>query len=192
MLFPESLPRRVRALAPGEHLFRQGDAPRSAFRLVTGALRLERRTFDGRLVVIHRARAGEVFAEASLFAPAYHCDAVATEASSVEAVARDAVLAAMRADPAVAEALLARMAGQLQDARRRLELRDVRGARDRVLLQLDLLADRDGIVLVPGALQDLAAEIGLTREAYYRTLAALARAGLLTREPGRIRLRPRA
>jgi CRP/FNR family transcriptional regulator, dissimilatory nitrate respiration regulator len=59
---------RTRTLQAGEFLFRQGDPAKFVFTLERGQLRLERRTFDGQLVPLHLARAGETFAEAALFA----------------------------------------------------------------------------------------------------------------------------
>jgi CRP-like cAMP-binding protein len=69
--------RTVRVLAPGELLFRQGDPATAIYKVESGRLRLIRRTVDDHLVTLHTARRGEFFAEASLFADAYHCDAVA-------------------------------------------------------------------------------------------------------------------
>lgn len=86
-------PVRTKALARGEALFRQGDAKTGVFEVTLGRLRLERRTFDGRLVVLHTARAGELFAEASLFADAYHCDAVAITDAVVDVYDKAALLA---------------------------------------------------------------------------------------------------
>jgi CRP-like cAMP-binding protein len=184
-------PTRSRSLARGECLFRQGDATHGVFRVARGRLRLERRTFDGRLVVLHTARAGELFAEASLFADTYHCDAVAVTDAVVEVYGKAALLAALGSS-ACAGGLVATMARQLHEARGRLELRNVRSARERVLLWLDLRADAERSVAVEGELQDVAAELGLTREAFYRTVAALERDGLIARPAGRIVLRPRA
>ena len=63
-----------------------------------------------------------------------------------------------------------------------MELRNIRSARDRVLQYLRLRAGSHGrSIPVEGQLQDIAAEIGITREALYRTLAALETQGLLTR-----------
>jgi CRP-like cAMP-binding protein len=146
-----------------------------------GRLRLERRTIDGRLVVIHTARPGEFFAEPSLFSDVYHCDAVATEACRVRIYPKDAVLAALRADPTQALSFLAVVARQLQDLRQRLELRNVRSAQERVLLFLGLHADAKGRAAPSGQLQDIAAAIGLSREALYRTLAALEARGAIAR-----------
>jgi CRP-like cAMP-binding protein len=54
-------------LARGDLLFQQGDRAAAVYFVEKGCLRLERRTFDGRVVTLHTARAGELFAEASLF-----------------------------------------------------------------------------------------------------------------------------
>lgn len=172
---------KIRGLARGEPLFRQGDDARAIYFVDAGALRLERRTFDGRLVALHTARRGEFFAEASLFADSYHCDATAIEPSQVRAFGKTAVLEAVRSDPAAALSLLAMMARQLHRVRERLELRNVRSALERVTLYLDLQSRPDGVVPVEGELQDFAADLGLTREALYRTLAALEEAGAIER-----------
>jgi CRP/FNR family transcriptional regulator, dissimilatory nitrate respiration regulator len=88
----------------------------------------------------------------------------------------------MRTDPALAEAFVARLARQLQELRTRMELRNIRSARDRVLQYVRLRAANHGrSISIEGQLQDIAAEIGITREAMYRTLAALEAEGLLTR-----------
>jgi len=172
----------VRVLAPGELLFRQGDRAAAIYKIESGRLRLIRRTVDDHLVILHTARRGEFFAEASLFADAYHCDAVAAAQSSVRVYLKEVVLAALRTDRALAEAFMARLARQLQELRARMELRNIRSARDRVLQYLRLCARNDGrSIALDGQLQDIAAEIGITREALYRTLSALETEGHLIR-----------
>jgi CRP/FNR family transcriptional regulator, dissimilatory nitrate respiration regulator len=170
----------VRLLAPGELLFRQGDRAAAIYKVESGRLRLIRRTVDDHLVILHTARRGEFFAEASLFAEAYHCDAVAAEQSGVRVYPKATVMDALRNDPALAEAFMARLAHQLQELRACMELRNIRSARERVLQYLRLRVHNRSIA-VEGQLQDIAAEIGITREALYRTLAALEAEGCLTR-----------
>src|SRR5687768_18283766 len=52
--------------------------------------------------------------------------------------------------------------------------RSVRSARERILQHLELIAEDDQHALrLDSTLKDLAAEIGLTHEAFYRALAAL-------------------
>ncbi len=178
----------MRRLGAGEALFRQGDSAQNIFHVVEGRLRLERHTPDGRLVVLHVARAGEFFAEASLFAERYHCDAVAMTQSYVRLYPKGDVLASIAADPAGAEGLLFYMARQLQTLRHRAELRAVRGAVERVVLYLETLRDARSQVELPGALQDIAAELGLSREAFYRALAQLEKSGRIERSGSRIKL----
>jgi CRP/FNR family transcriptional regulator, dissimilatory nitrate respiration regulator len=170
----------VRVLAPGDLLFRQGDPAAAIYKVESGRLRLIRRTVDDHLVILHTARRGEFFAEASLFAEAYHCDAVAAVQSRVRTYQKAMVMDALRKEPALAEAFMARLAHQLQEIRARMELRNIRSARERVLQYLRLRVHNRSIA-VEGQLQDIAAEIGITREALYRTLAALEAEGCLTR-----------
>ena len=172
----------VRELASGELLFSQGDRAAAIYKVESGRLRLIRRTVDDHLVILHTARPGEFFAEASLFAEAYHCDAVAAAPSRVRVYPKAIVMNALRTDPALAEAFIARLAHQLQELRARMELRNIRSARDRVLQYLRLRVGGQGrSIAIEGQLQDIAAEIGMTREALYRTLAALEAEGYLTR-----------
>jgi CRP-like cAMP-binding protein len=184
----EALPRSLEAgsvereLAAGEILFRQGDRAAAIYRVERGRLRLVRRTLDDHLVILHTARRGEFFAEASLFADAYHCDAVAAAPSRIRVYSKAKVMAALRTEPALAEAFMARLAHQLQDLRARMELRNIRSARERVLQYLRLRAGpRGNKIVIEGQLQDIAAEVGMTRETLYRTLAALEAEGSLTR-----------
>ncbi len=171
-----------RSLARREILFRQGDKVTAIYFVEAGRLQLERRTFDGRLLVLGATPAGEFFVEAALFADIFHCDAVATESSQVRVYPKDAVLNALRTDPASAMSFLARMAHQVIGLRRRLELMKVRSAKTRVILYLDQNVGSDGrTVNLRGQLQDIASELGLTREALYRALASLEKAGVIER-----------
>jgi CRP-like cAMP-binding protein len=180
----------VRDLAAGEILFHQGDRAAAIYKIESGRLRLIRRTVDDHLVILHTARRGEFFAEASLFAEAYHCDAIAAAPSRVRAYPKIGVMAALRTDPALAESFMARLSYQLQQLRTRMELRNIRSARDRVLQYLRLqAAGHSRSIAIEGQLQDIAAEIGMTREALYRALAALEAQGSITRTESAIVLK---
>src|SRR5439155_2262387 len=179
-----------RSLARNEPLFRQGDQVTAIYFVEAGRLRLERRTLDGRVLVLGTTPAGEFFVEAALFSDIYHCDAVATEASQLRVYPKIAVLNVLREDSASAMSFLSLMARQVINLRQRLEVMKVRSAQERVMLYLDLHVDRDGhTVSLRGQLQDIAGELGLTREAFYRTLASLERAGTIERTGARIRIR---
>ena len=184
----DSLQRR--SLARNELLFRQGDKVTAIYFIEEGRLRLERRTFDGRLLILGTTPANEFFVEAALFSEVFHCDAVATEPSQVRIYPKAVVLNALRTDPASAISFLAHVAHQIIELRQRLELMKVRSAKERVMLYLDSNAEPDGhTVNLRGQLQDIASDLGLTRESLYRTLASLERAGAIERAGARIRLK---
>lgn len=176
-----------RSLARNEVLFRQGEKVAAIYFIEAGWLRLERRTFDGRLLNFGAGRAGEFFVEAALFADIFHCDGVATEPSRVRIYPKAAVLNMLRTDPSSAMSFLALVARQVIEMRKQLELMKVRSAKDRVMLYLELNAGPDGrTVNLRGQLQDIASELGLTRESLYRTLASLEREGAIERKGARI------
>ena len=179
-----------RALARNEVLFRLGDKVTAIYFVEAGRLRLERQTFDGRALILGTTPSGNFFVEAALFADIFHCDAVATEPSQVCIYPKAAVLNALRADPANAMSLLSLMAHQVMELRHRLEIMKVRSAEERVMLYLDLNAGPDGrTVNVRSQLQDIAGELGMTREVLYRTLASLEQAGAIERNDARILLK---
>lgn len=179
-----------RSLARHEVLFRQGEKVTAIYFVEAGRLRLDRRTFDGRSLVLGTTPAGEFFVEAALFADIFHCDAVATEPSQVRVYPKAALLNALCTDPANAMSFLALMAHQVIELRQRIEVMKVRSAKERVMLYLDLHAGSDGrTIKLRGPLQDIAGELGLTREALYRTLAGLERAGAIERDDATILLK---
>lgn len=187
------LPAAVRAAAidrklkSGEALFRLGDKTKGFCEVVSGRVRLSRVDRSGREVILYVAGAGETIAEASLFSPTYHCDAIASTDAVVRVYPKTAVLEAFKNDPQSAQAFTATLARQVMNLRTRIEQRNIRSARERVRHFLSLNAGDDGrTVVLTGTLKDLAAELGLTHEALYRTLAALQRAGEIKRGKGRI------
>ncbi len=166
--------RQTLTLDRGAALFRQGDASGAMFFLHTGAIDMVRHTEAGQKVTLFRARAGDTLAEPALFSEVYHCDAVAALPTRVSRFDRGAVLDLIRADNAFALALVARLSGQVQGYRRRLELMAIRSAPERVFAGL-----ADG--RLTGSVIDFAADLGLSHEAVYRALAELVRAGRVER-----------
>jgi CRP/FNR family transcriptional regulator, dissimilatory nitrate respiration regulator len=178
-----------RKLKAGEPLFHLGDKTAGLYEVIAGRLRLMRVDRSGHEIVLYVAGEGETIAEASLFSPAYHCDAIAASDAVVRVYPKAAVLAAFAKDPKAAQAFAATLARQVMNLRTRLELRNIRSARERVRHFLALNASADGrTVELRGTVKELANELGLTHEALYRTLAALERAGEIKRTRGKITL----
>lgn len=178
-----------RNYARGEAVFRQGDRADALFLVEAGRVRLTRSLEDGSSVTLHVADAGESFAEASLSARHYHCDAVAETDSLVVVVPKADLLTALAAEPGESLALAAALATQVRDLRTGLELRNIRSAPARVLAWLRLHASGNPpAVSLRRSWSLIAEELGLTREAVYRALAALERQGCIRRDDGTIGL----
>ncbi len=111
-----------RSLARHEALFRQGEKVTAIYFVEAGRMRLERRTFDGRTLVLGTTLSGNFLVEAALFADIFHCDAVATEPSHVCIYPKAAVLNALRADPTHAMFFLSLVAHEVIELRHRLEI----------------------------------------------------------------------
>lgn len=169
-------------------VFRTGGTTHSVFYVESGAVRLLRFGRQGEEVVLHEARPGEFFAEASLDSPRYHCDAVAAEASVLLKIPAPALRELLESDPALARQWIGILSRQLRSARARIERLSLKGARERVLHLL--LSEGRGAhceLALEGTLKDLARRLGLSHEVLYRTLAAMQRAGEIERGDGVLR-----
>jgi CRP-like cAMP-binding protein len=172
-----------RKLKAGEALFRRGGKPSGLYEIIAGNVRLARVDRAGHEVVLHVAAPGETLAEASLFSAQYHCDAIASTDATVRLYPKGQLLAALEENPKAMKAFASTLAHSVMDLRTRLEQRNIRSARERVRHFLALNAGSDGrTVEWRGTLKHLAAELGLTHEALYRTLADLEDAGEIRRD----------
>jgi len=181
---------RERSLARGEVLFHKDDAAVGIYEIELGQVRLSRLDQIGREIFLHLAGAGDLIAEASLFSKVYHCDAIAMTDARARLYPREALLAEFRRNPEAAEAFASRLAHELMALRTRLELRNIRSARERVqtYLALNTGAD-DRTITLRGTVKDLAGELGLSHEALYRTLSKLEAEGAIARTTDKIVLK---
>jgi CRP/FNR family transcriptional regulator, dissimilatory nitrate respiration regulator len=178
-----------RSLRAGQTLFRAGGRITGLYEVIRGKMRLARLDRSGREAILQVAGPGDMFAEASLFSTAYHCDAIAMTDAVVRFYPKSILLAELERDPKLLFAFTAMLARQVMTLRTRLEQRNIHSARDRVRHYLMLNADSNGrTVTLRGTLKDIAGELGLTHEALYRTLADMAADGEIERGKGVIRL----
>lgn len=173
----------------GETVFRSGTSTHSVFYVETGAVRLVRYGRAGEEVVLHDARAGEFFAEASLDSARYHCGAVVSQAIELLQFPATALRQLLDADREFARQWVSLMARRLRTVRTRVERLSLKSASERV--QHLLVSEGRGPrceVKIQGTFKDLAHRLGLTHEALYRTLAALEREGVIQRDGMALRL----
>jgi CRP-like cAMP-binding protein len=152
---------------PGENLFRQGDPVHSLFAIESGTVRLVRYGDAGDAVVLQRAGAGDVVAEASIYARRYHCGAECMRETVVLRVPAKRFLEALGGDPAFAGQWAAFLARSVQTARARAEIIAARTIGERLARWRAWFGD----LPEKGRWKDLAADIGVTPEALYRELA---------------------
>lgn len=163
-LFHGAEPCRLAADTP---LFRTGDPVRRLYRIADGAVALTRVTAAGARIMLQRAASGEVLAEASVYSTSYHCEARCLSPALVHAIPVARFRARLASNPALAEAWATQLAQSVQTARLRAEIRTLRTVAER----LDAWMDDGRALPTKGAWQDLAAELGVSREALYRELA---------------------
>ena len=179
-----------RALKPGQALFHAGSRSVGFYEVISGIIRLIRVDRTGREAVLQTASTGETLAEASLFSPTYHCDAIAATEAVVRFYPKTAVLAELQRNPEITKLFAAMLARQVMALRTRLERRNIHSARERVRHYLTVNVNADGrTVMLSGTLKQLAADLGLTHEALYRTLARMEADGELKRSGPTIKIK---
>ena len=158
----------------GDTLFRSGKKSSGLFRVLRGTVFLQRTTRSGDALILHRASAGDFFAEASIFSDTYHCDAICAVDSLVIRYGRRAILAIMHQDPAFASLFAQHLAEQVQRHRAHAEILAIRSAKQRIFAAVHA-------GYLQGRVTELAGRINLTHEACYRGLKALCDDGKLRR-----------
>lgn len=161
----------IQRLDTGQILFAQHEVVQAAFILDSGKIQLVSYTEDGQQIHHYTVRAGESFAEVALFNERYLCTAIASTPSQVLVLPKQAYLTALKSSSLLAEMFMAQLAHRLHDSKILLELRSIRPARQRVLHYLQLNVQADGVtVKLDRPLKEIADDLGLTPEAFSRTL----------------------
>lgn len=179
----------VCAFGKGEAVFRLGARPQAIYFLLTGEVRLMRRSRAGGEVTLQRARRG-FFAEASLEFGTYHCDAVVAQPSEVLRIPLATAREALENDPAFRRAWIAHLSRELRHSRAQGERLALKSAAERILHYLES-EGTNGVVTLTMPRKAWAAELGLTHESLYRTLARLEAAGQVIRRGLELRLAKR-
>lgn len=162
------------------YLFRAGAMPQWMYYVVAGEVTLERPGLHGEVVILQRTRQGFV-SEASLKVSRYHCDAVAVSDTQVIKVPVKMLTKALDQDPAFANRWMQMLNGEIRRLRLHLERLSMKSVRER-LIHLIETEGQVGRYEAASGLKTLAAELGITHEALYRTVAALEGEQVLRRE----------
>ena len=178
-----------KSLQQGEPLFEQGDPATHIFVVQKGSIRLVRYTHEGYAVPIYSAYEGESFAEAAIFSEIYHCNAEAVLPSAVLCYPKEQVLRILHTYPEKSDRFIALLTHQVRSLRSLLELRSIHSASERILQYLFLHADPQDLEIKRlGTYKDMAHELGLAHETFYRALAKLEKEGKIQRTSSAIKI----
>jgi len=181
--FPETL--RLAAsrvdINKGQRIFHFGDEVDAVYRVLEGEVCLTRFSPEGTEIVLHRAREGDFFAEASLFGTQYHCDAICTRSGCCLRLPAEALRHCLANDPGFAMEWVATLSRNLRRQRAAQERLGLKSLRMRVI---HYMVDRgkEGRVELDQPIIRWATELGASHEALYRTLAEMEREGILQRQ----------
>jgi CRP/FNR family transcriptional regulator len=178
-------------------LFREGEPCRGLYLVVTGAVRVYRASRDGREQVLQTQGAGESLGEVSLLdGGPYLAAARAAEDSRVLYLPLAEVQWLCETYPSVARAMLDDLSRRLRSMVRLVDFLSLRSVPARVASALLEYAERgngaaaqDGVrFTVPRTQEELAAELGTTRESVARALHRLRRDGVIRQRGARVEL----
>jgi CRP-like cAMP-binding protein len=165
------------SVGTGETVFRAGSRPRKIYWVLDGEVRLVRRSRNGAEIVLQRASTGFI-AEASLESPRYHCDAVAAAKSRLVAFPIERFRQALADDDKFRAFWMHRLAREVRALRSQSERLALRSAAERIEHYIEA-EGHEGRLELSRSRKAWAAELGLTHEALYRTLAEMQRLGTL-------------
>lgn len=177
---------RHRPIKRGDRLFSQRAKPAQMFYVADGEVVLQRVGIQGENVVLQRVRQGFV-AEASLQSGSYHCDALVTAAGAVISVPIAPLRKALGSDLDFVARWISMLNCEVKRLRTQCERLSLVGIHERVLHLIETQGEHGRLVL-NSSIKSIAAEIGVTHEALYRTLAAMEKRGQLQRTAGELRI----
>jgi CRP-like cAMP-binding protein len=162
----EGLPHREMAFPAGTAVFRLGDRVESLHFVRSGIIHLVRYQSDGSPLVLQRAGAGAMLAEASVYSARYHCDAYAETAAATWLFKLNDFRGRLAGSPAFAETWARHLAHEVQNARLHSEILSLKT----VAARLDAWRAWHGALPPKGSWSMIANEIGVSSEALYREI----------------------
>lgn len=181
-------------LAPGAHLFEQGDAADSFYILDAGRIEISVLSPGGRKLTLDIMMPGEVFGEIGLFAGKRTASACALGPARLRSIRRADLVAAIRSDADLAQQFIEILCERLRVVSEKLEERAFQPLPVRLAGRLLHLHDKlgAGSGVIPVSQAELADFVGATREAVAKTLAIWRAQGWVTLSRGTVKVLDRA
>jgi CRP/FNR family transcriptional regulator, cyclic AMP receptor protein len=183
-----------REFAPGQAVFREGDASDTCYVVREGHARAIRTHGDGRTITLATFGPGDIFGELAMFEDERRSATVqAIETTSVVGVLGPDMRRLMSQHPDIAARLVVGLGRRLREMNERLSRQSFQTVQSRVAVVLSQLVEQEiadgkppSEVLVTMTQADLAQLAGSSRESASRFLAVLERAGVISQGRGRL------
>jgi CRP-like cAMP-binding protein len=183
-----------RSFAPGQAVFREGDASDTCYVVREGHARAVRTHRDRRTITLARFGPGDIFGELAMFEDELRSATVeAIEPMSAVAVLGPDMRRLMSEHPQIAMRLVIALGRRLREMNERLSRQSFQTVQSRVASVLSELAAQEvagghgpADVLITATQADLAQLAGSSRESASRFLAVLERAGVISQGRGRL------
>jgi CRP-like cAMP-binding protein len=182
-----------RSFAPGEVVFREGDASDTCYIVREGRVRAVRTHRGGRTITLARFGPGDIFGELALFEDERRSATIeALEPTSVVGVLGPDMRRLLSEHAEISSRLVIALGRRLRETNERLARQSFQTVQSRVAVVLSQLVDQEqgggaaGDVLVTATQADLAQLAGSSRESASRFLAVLERAGVISQGRGRL------
>jgi CRP/FNR family transcriptional regulator, cyclic AMP receptor protein len=183
-----------RSFAPGESVFREGDASNTCYVVRDGRARAIREHADGRQITLATFGPGDIFGELAMFDDERRSATVeAIEELDVLAILGSDMRRLMREHADIAVKLAVALVRRLRSTNERLAQQSFQTVQSRVATALAQLVDQaraagaaERDVEVTTTQADLAKLAGSSRESASRFLAVLERAGVISQGRGRL------
>ena len=183
-----------RSFAPGESVFREGDASNTCYVVRDGRARAIREHADGRQITLATFGPGDIFGELAMFDDERRSATVeAIEELDVLAILGSDMRRLMREHADIAVKLAVALVRRLRSTNERLAQQSFQTVQSRVATALAQLVDQaraagaaERDVEVTTTQADLARLAGSSRESASRFLAVLERAGVISQGRGRL------
>lgn len=193
---------RVLSLDRKQRIFAEGESYRGVFAMLTGLSVVYKLSAEGRMLILHVCRPGDLLGEVPLFEErdaGYPAHARTTRPSEILFLPRETFVPFLRANSRVAWPMLQGLAARMKEMSMRLEgvtLREVRSRLARYLLRELEASGSSGEtspeMVLPLAKGSVASYLGTVHETLSRTLARLVRDKVIAVDGRRIRILDRA
>ena len=171
-----------------EVVFREGGKVSYIYFVAEGEVRVERYLSTGQSLVFFRATSGAALSEVELFVEKHPYTAIATVESRLVLVVKERLLDQLRRDQTFMEQFFFCMAWRYNEALMLRELSSIRSADERLLMWFEWQVNMGKREFpLEGRMGGLGADLGLTRESVYRSLARLEKRKFIERHKGVIR-----